>query len=320
MSHYSSRFHFGTDAEYLLSSLFSLTHNPPNSGKPDLTSTLDFFSREFGIEVKSSMDKKGILYVDQLYRQMNKSIYFACIKRESKQKEDDINFPYGAMSLRYSDIFMVPQEYAYYNYAIKVAQRTKDTNVLVKNNLKKLEQSFRRIDDGEITPDGLRQEFKLTGQHWQNLQTLPIEYLFNSKLNLREETLGVVEALTYFYPNYNKLHREQVKSPFGTIFSLVEEGDVTIFDELNFEMRENHHNIITISKMRENSLLLIEKIRNSFLEKEKEFKELLLVQETKEDSVLSFVNGGIPYEAAEVLGISPQEHHNLEKLIKWQLP
>jgi len=189
----------GADAEYYASRLFMMIKNPNGSRRPDLISPEISFDYPISIELKSGKGKKGVMVDYQLHYALNTSedyfelfnklppkvvkedlfgkkessffdsesripYYYDVLDRPDKIMSEDLSLPFSSIKLSWGDHHIVPNYFAFYNFAIRKHLRTGGDLKLI---IQELEEMIKLDAQGDCHDYKLRKE---DAQSWQNLE------------------------------------------------------------------------------------------------------------------------------------------------------
>jgi hypothetical protein len=288
-----SRNIFGDDSEKMLSRLFMMRRHPRNRRRPDLISEREMDGYRLTLEVKTGKREggaKGVMVDSQLHyaisssqdyeflgerivdktkqrllfeiedfratEDRNVAYYYDVVIREDDLRASDLKKPYSSIGLNWGDQHIVPNDFAFWMFALERSRRTGE----------KIEDSVRHLY-GLMKEDflnGTRQSRsrKLDENSWQNLCSKDIRAIFENDKSLT--TMLGIERIKALGDNYDlqSLKRICIDGPNKTrIYVLTKEEHVGLFKELSKVVEKRKDTIERVSEERSEASRLLEKIK-----------------------------------------------------------
>ncbi|MBU0957915.1 MAG: hypothetical protein KKF56_03860 [Nanoarchaeota archaeon] len=287
---------FGADSEAYASRLFWMLRNPQGSNRPDLLSVDGRFDpKKLSIELKSGRNKKGVLVDYQLHYAVTTAddyvelfgedpkvlggmlpgmsngdkhllsskvaYYYNVINRADELKAGDVNKPFSSVQIVWGDQFMVPHQFAFYNFAVNVARRTgNEIGGVVHDLWDMIREDVEHHRNGSFLNYSDRKGSK---QSWQDIHGRDIEAIFKQDMGIATK-FGVerMEIMREIWPAMDDLVRVEIPAPNGTtIYVLANCDDVDLFEgPFRGVVEERNPVIEKIHRQRRRAVSLLDKI------------------------------------------------------------
>jgi len=250
---------FGVSAEQYVASLFQLTRKPNGNKSPDLFDSSGRYTPHLVMEIKSGAKRKGVVndfqmhygiqtaedYIREFGQEPPKglkhldysgrrvAVYYDVPNRVDGVRADELDRPFASVKLRFEDQFIVPSKFAFYQFAICKANRTKEPLEKVIEELREVT----RVDVLRREEDLHQNERKKDKNSWQNLQGRDVLAVFYDDLSLTSKPGRKRVSLMFeHYKELSSLDRVLIPGPRGSkIYVLAEPQD---FDLFNVQLRE----------------------------------------------------------------------------------
>jgi hypothetical protein len=347
---------YGTDAEFYVGSLFRLMMNPNGTRRPDLVSFGESYNPKLSIEVKSGRNRKGVMVDYQLhygitsaqdYKELfgqepkersnpqidlfskipknleSVAYYYNLISRtETEQTASKfMSDPFSSIKLIWDDQFIVPHDFAYYNFAVCKSVRTGSD---IKFILEELEQIVKE-DVSFLTGQNGNRNYNLRksdNQSWQNLYGNDILSIFNRNPELLTR-LGKerIELMKEYYPRFDSLQRVLIPGPNKTnIYILCHPEDYGLFNkQVKKIVQTRIPKIEKVLEERQENIKLLKKIRKELQVEEiqGEIPTLLAIIHDNEEDVEYDVTVRRVKTKKIITGVNQKKIKLLERLIQW---
>ncbi len=332
---------FGTSAENYVSRLFMMAHVKNGKRRPDMVSAEEYHKQPFILEVKSGKDGKGIMVDYQLHyairtREAYKEMfgheppeikietelfgdvsmprrklrggsllpyYYCVIDRTDGLNADELDRAYSTLKCEFGDIYIVPNEFGFYNFAAAVSRRTKRN---VESVISDLRQMMQKDALNWSASESL--ERKLNPNSWQNLNGRDIRAVYEADTSKSsKEGAERIRIISQTYPAFDSLQRVQIPGPNdSTIYVLAEPEENGLFNkQLRSVVSERAGVIEKVTRARKRALPILEKILPTgyTTENESNFKQF------------SYLYNELEKEARKSL--EQDEIERLERLVRW---
>jgi hypothetical protein len=289
-----SRNIFGDDSEKMLSRLFMMRRHPRNRRRPDLISEREMDGYRLTLEVKTGRrigdGAKGVMVDSQLHYAINSArdygevfgketrnqkqrllfeiedfratedrnvaYYYDVVIREDDLKADDLKKPYSSIRFDWGDQHIVPNDFAFWMFALERSRKTGET---VRDSVRYL---YRLMREDYLNGTRQSRSRKLDENSWQNLCSKDIRAIFKDEESLTTK-LGR-ERIKVLGDNYDlqSLKRICIDGPNKTkIYVLTKEEHVELFNQLSQVVKRRKDTIERVSEERSEARELLEKIK-----------------------------------------------------------
>lgn len=318
--------HFGNDAEYYTSYLFSMTKNPNGHRRPDLISINGDYKPKLSIEVKSGAKMKGVMVDYQLHYavtseqdyqelfgesppiktgvlpgmnitsgalpQQSIAYYYNVLDRVDGLRADNLDKPFSTIKIKWGNHYIVPAEYAFNAFAVARHMRTKEDLGTIVSDL------HEKIKSDVVMQTSHYENRKKDPNSWQDIHSRDILAFFKGDDELTtEQGKTRVKVMRDIYPEVDKLDRIKIRAPCKTnIYILAKPEHRYLFDkQMRRVVNRNRPILEEVASERAKAEPLLDKIYTG--------------------EPASLFNASSTLQGA---GVSAEEVAHLRRLYKWQ--